>query len=514
MKSASQNVYELFIESCKKNLDRSAIFIKERTYSYQEFLSIASAIKKQIQSKKDFSKMIGIYTHESVNTYAAMWSIVSLGGAYVPINKKFPAERAKGMIEDAGLNVLLYSEDGPEIEELKALLKGKVEFIKMETVTNGELDFSYNENITGDDYIYLLFTSGSTGKPKGVPIRHKNLVSLIDGHLYDPKYNVNKDDRYLQMFELTFDVSVLSYVFPLVMGACFYVVPQDGIMYMEVLKILEDQKITIAYMVPSVINYLQPYFDQIQLPDLKCCMFAGEALFEKPLVDWQKCTPNGFVGNAYGPTEATVIVTEYVWDNAISPEETYNGIVPIGHMLGETIGYIVNDKDQEVPQGDKGELLLIGPQVTTHYWNDEEKSAKSFVTIQYKGQERNAYRTGDLCYLNERGNIMYCGRIDHQVQVNGYRVELGEIEFHSKKFLGNEKNLVAFPIKNTMGSTAVYMAIEGFDKTQEEALVSYLRKNLPVYMIPEKIIAVDALPLTISGKTDRGKLSTVYQPNN
>jgi D-alanine--poly(phosphoribitol) ligase subunit 1 len=167
-----------------------------------------------------------------------------------------------------------------------------------------------------------------------------------------------------------------------------------------------------------------------------------------------------------------------------------------------------------VPQGDKGELLLIGPQVTTHYWNDEEKSAKSFVKIQYKGEERNAYRTGDLCYLNERGNIMYCGRIDHQVQVNGYRVELGEIEFHSKKFLGNEKNLVAFPIKNTMGSTAVYMAIEGFDKTQEQALVSYLRKNLPVYMIPEKIIAIDALPLTISGKTDRGKLSTVYQPNN
>jgi len=510
MKSTTENVYELFINTCKNHSGRSAIFIKDKTYSYSEFLSIIGGIKRQIQKSKRQSKMIGIYTNESVNTYAAMWSIMSLGNAYVPINKKFPLERAAVMIEDAGLNILLYSEESAEIEKLKERLGAKIDFIKMETITNGSLDYSFAD-IKGDDYIYLLFTSGSTGKPKGVPIRHKNVIVLIDGHLYDPKYNVTKEDRYLQMFELTFDVSVLSYVFPLMVGACFYVVPQDGIMYMDVLQILLDQKITIAYMVPSVINYLQPYFSQIELPELKCSIFAGEALYAKPVVEWQKCTPNGFIGNAYGPTEATVIVTEYIWDNAISQEETYNGMVPIGHMLGASKSLIADEKGKEVKQGEKGELYLYGPQVTTHYWNDEEKTKKSFVQIEHKGVAHHAYKTGDLCFINHRGNIMYCGRIDHQVQVNGYRVELGEIEFHTKKYLANDKNLAAFPIINAVGSTTIYIAIEGFDNKNNSALLDYLRTNLPSYMIPAKIISVDTLPLTISGKTDRQKLATSYQ---
>ncbi len=503
-----QTIYQLFIDSCKRHSERNAIFINDTAYSYSQFLSIVSGIKKQIVQSGVDSKLIGIYTNEHVNTYASIWAIMSLGSAYVPINKKHPSDRIIGITEDAGIKILLYAEESETIEELKIKLKGKVHFICTNTITDGALDYSYNK-IEGEDYIYLLFTSGSTGKPKGVPIRHKNVMALAKVHLLEPKYNITKEDRFIQMFELTFDFSVLPTLFPFCAGACVYIVPQEGIMYMEVLKILLDHQITVAYMVPSVINYLQPYYDQISLPDMKWSLFCGEALYEKSAAGWLKCTPNGKIINTYGPTEATVFMTEYFWEEATS--EAFNGVIGIGKALKEMGCVILDENLKEVPQGDKGELCIYGPQTTTHYWNDEIKSKNSFIQIEHKNYKGQAYRTGDLCFENEKGNLLYCGRIDHQIKINGYRVELGEIEFHAKKFCGGN-NLAAFTVKNKAGSTSIYMTIENFTQTEND-LVKYLKENLPPYMIPEKIFSTPQLPLSLSGKTDRNKLTALYQEN-
>jgi len=503
---SAHTIYQLFIDSCKKHAKREAIFIQDVSYSYEQFLSIISEIKRQIISSSNNSKLIGLYTNEHVNTYASIWAVMSTGAAYVPINKKHPADRAAGIIKDAGIKILLYAEETEGLVELKERLKGEIEFVKTNTVTNGTLDYNFAE-IKGEDLIYLLFTSGSTGKPKGVPISHQNVMALAHVHLLEPKYDFNCEDRFIQMFELTFDFSVLPTLLPFCAGASVYIVPQEGIMYLEVLQILMDHHITKAYMVPSVINYLQPYYEQINLPHLKWSLFCGEALYEKSASGWLKCTPNGKIINTYGPTEATVFMTEYFWDEGNS--EAFNGVIGIGKALNKMGTMIVDENYKEVPQGEKGELVIYGPQTSTHYWKDEEKTKASFINIEHKNYKGLAYRTGDLVFENEKGNILYCGRIDHQIKVNGYRVELGEIEFHAKKFCSGA-NLAAFTIKNKIGATSIYMAIEQYN-FENQKLVDYLKENLPPYMIPEKIFSIENLPLSLSGKTDRNRLKELFE---
>ncbi|MFZ9956243.1 MAG: AMP-binding protein [Flavobacteriales bacterium] len=499
-------IYQLFIDSCKKHANRQAIYIQGTSYTYTQFLSIISEIKRQINDSTNDSKLIGLYTNEHVNTYASIWAVMSTGAAYVPINKKHPADRAAGIIREAGIKILLYAEESEALSELQEKLKGEVEFIKTNTITNGELDYTFSD-IKGEDLIYLLFTSGSTGKPKGVPISHHNVMALAQVHLLEPKYDFNAEDRFIQMFELTFDFSVLPTLLPFCAGASVYIVPQEGIMYLEVLQILMDHQITKAYMVPSVINYLQPYYEQINLPDLKWSLFCGEALYEKSASGWLKCMPNGKIINTYGPTEATVFMTEYFWNENTS--EAFNGVIGIGKALNKMGTMIVDENYKEVPQGEKGELEIYGPQTSTHYWKDEEKTKASFINIEHRNYKGLAYRTGDLVFENDKGNILYCGRIDHQIKINGYRVELGEIEFHAKKFCEG-KNLAAFTIKNKIGATSIYMAIEKLEEDSNK-LVEYLKENLPAYMIPEKIFSIKQLPLSLSGKTDRNALSSLFQ---
>ncbi|MFM7021711.1 MAG: AMP-binding protein [Flavobacteriales bacterium] len=477
---SSGNIYAFFIDTCRKHASRIAIHINGKHHSYSEFSSLISSIKTQIPDKKG-RQFIGVFTDEHVNTYASIWSILSLGEAYVPINKKHPVERSVEIIESAGLNTILYAEESGSLELLKKALDGKVEFI---CTTNRKVppDYSFNE-VSDSDYVYLLFTSGSSGKPKGVPITHKNLMALAKAHLFNPKYAINEEDKFLQMFELTFDFSVLPTLFPFCIGASVYVVPQKGILFMEVLKTLQQHKITKAYLVPSVINYLEPYLHEIALPNLQWTLFCGEALYENAALKWAKSTPQGKIINTYGPTEATVFMTEYFVDiNAI---ESHNGIVSIGKAVEEMQTSIID-----------GELYISGDQCASQYWKDEERSIKSFVVI--NGIPN--YRTGDLCKANEQDNLMYCGRSDQQVKINGYRIELEEIEFHAKKYIAS--SLAAFILKNN----TIGLVIQG----QEKEGLDSLKQHLPSYMIPEKIFFMENLPLNENGKVDRKKLAQLF----
>ncbi|MBL0343154.1 MAG: AMP-binding protein [Bacteroidetes bacterium] len=370
---------------------------------------------------------------------------------------------------------------------------------EISTIGNGKIkliDFNV-ANIA-----YILFTSGSTGVPKGVPISVSNLDAFLDA-FFQLGYHLNENDRFLQMFDLTFDLSIMSYMAPLCIGACVYTVPSEGIKYMQVYKLLEQYDLTFTLMVPSIITHLRQYFDEIRLDKLRYSLFCGEALYEDVVLEWSKCVPNALVENVYGPTEATIFCTRYKI-NSNGSNKQLNGILCIGAPMKNVGVAIINDNLQFSAPFEKGELCLSGSQVTSGYWKNDLKNAEAF----FEKEGIRYYKTGDLCFMDGEGDVFYSGRVDFQVKIQGFRVELGEIEFHARKFLESAA-VVAVATENSQNIWQIYLFVEG-DLTHFEELQNYLKLHLPVYMVPSKITGVKMFPLNTNGKIDRKALIHIF----
>jgi amino acid adenylation domain-containing protein len=435
-----------------------------------------------------------------VRTYASILAILASGSAYVPLNRKNPADRNKLIAERAELDLVLATRAGPEIEALRAVLP-RVEVIYTETLpSSGGLAWSDRGELA-----YLFFTSGTTGVPKGVPIRHSNLAAFMNAVVDESKYAFTADDRFLQMFELTFDLSVMSFLVPLCVGASCHVVPDSGIASLNIAGLLEEREITVALMVPSVLSYLQRYFDELSFPSLRHSLFCGEALSHRLTADWKRCVPTAEMRNVYGPTEATIFCTEFVWQEAASAAQSVNDVVPIGKCIPGTDALVVDSACRPVAAGERGELVLLGAQLAAGYWGDPKQTADAFITLR---DGRAAYRTGDVCFLNDSGNFVYCGRADSQIQVDGHRVELGEVEHHLRSFMDG-KNAAAVPIRTDDGRQE-FVAFVECAEGEESGARQYLAEKLPPYMLPRQVVSVASFPLSLNGKVDRKVLLQRY----
>ena len=497
------SILSRFIECSRQFPDNPAIFVDEKSYTYDEFNGLCLAVRTLLKAHNiNKGDRVGIFIEDNIYTYASLLGILSCGACYVPLNHHNPVERNMGIIVDAGIKVLLYTDKEEKARELCVSpgtdcrpLNNRV------TPSPGKMD---PEDQMPGDLCYLLFTSGTTGKPKGVPIYHRNLSAFLDMMLESGRYDFNRNDRFLQMFELTFDLSVFSFLVPLSVGASFCPIPRKGIAYLEVADILENREITVALMVPSVINYLKPYFGEIHLPKMKYSIFCGEALYHETLSSWSKCVPYAKIENLYGPTEATVFCLRYEWQRGEPPHPQGKGIVPIGTPMEGMDAFKINNNSVD----EEGELCLNGDQVTFGYWNNPSKTAEAFGTTQ---NGKKYYRTGDLCKIDQAGNILYLGRIDNQVKIDGHRVELEEIEFHTRVFCG-DKQVIAAVNTSEAGFQSILLFIES-EKDLNKGLVEYLKKHLPDYMIPKEIITVGLFPLNSNGKTDRKALTNQYRQN-
>jgi amino acid adenylation domain-containing protein len=364
--------------------------------------------------------------------------------------------------------------------------------------------YDFEPKETDDDATaYILFTSGSTGKPKGVPITQGNVRAFVQA-FWDLGYVVDTTDRFLQPFDLTFDLSVMSYLIPALKGACVYTVPHDQIKYSYISELLEEHALTFALMVPSTIRYLRPYFDEIHLPHLRYSLFCGEALPLDVTEEWSKCVPNAFIDNVYGPTEDTIFCSRYRFLRD-AENKAHNGALCIGKAMTSGEMIVVDDEHKPVGPHIQGELCLAGKQLTPGYWKNPEKNKEAFFTY----NNTRFYRTGDVCYEDEDGDILYCGRLDSQVKVQGYRIELGEIEYHAKTFLA-EYNAVCVAYENVSGNTELALFVEstGYDELK---LAAYLKSKLPPYMVPAKLLCCSQFPLNANGKTDKNALKAMVQ---
>jgi D-alanine--poly(phosphoribitol) ligase subunit 1 len=497
------SILSRFIQCSTQLPDYPAIFVADRSYTYGELNGLCVAVCALLKAHGIHQgDRVGIFTENTIYTYASLLGILSCGACYVPLNYDNPVERNTGIIADAGIKVLLYTDKEDKARELSVSPGTECRPLNNRVPPTPGTLAAVDQR--PDDLCYLLFTSGTTGKPKGVPIYHRNLSAFLDMMLESGRYDFNRHDRFLQMFELTFDLSVFSFLVPLSVGASFYPIPRQGMAYLQVADTLETREITVALMVPSVINFLKPYFGEIHLPAMRYSLFCGEALYQDTLSSWAKCVPGAKIENLYGPTEATIFCLRYEWQRGESPHPQGKGIVPIGRPMEGMDAFTINAHSLD----EEGELCLSGEQVTLGYWNNPSKTAEVFGTTQ-NGKE--FYRTGDLCKIDQAGNFLYLGRIDNQVKIDGYRVELEEIEFHTRVFCG-DRQVIAAVNTSAAGFHCILLFIES-EQELKKGLEEHLKKHLPAYMIPKEIITVNLFPLNSNGKIDRKALINKHLQN-
>jgi len=485
-------------EAIEKNDTQNAFYFGDTFYTYKEFAQVISNIRKGIQDHiSENDSTVGLITNDDIETYASIIALWLEGKAYVPLNPEFPESRNHTVIKQAEINSILDSSTDKVFDQFKT--------IQSNTLDIAEINLTPRQ-IGPNELAYIFFTSGTTGTPKGVPITFGNLSGFIDA-FWDLGYEITNKDRCLQMFELTFDLSVMSYLAPIHKGACIYTIPKDEIKYSYIFELMEDHELTFALMVPSILHYLRPYFDEINCPAMKFSLFCGEALPLDVTQEWSQCIPNATIANVYGPTECTIFCTDYTYKRD-SENKTYNGVLTIGKDMKNTTTIIVDEDNNEVGIGEKGELCLSGAQLTPGYWKNEEKNKEVFFDKEHEGKKVRFYRTGDLCTVDDQGDILYLGRVDFQAKIQGFRVELSEIEFHAKAVL-DRKNSVAVAFTNSIHNTEIGLVIEStaFDTKQ---LIEDLKNRLPQYMIPTQIRFIDSFPLNTNGKTDRKKLKEMF----
>ncbi len=487
--------------------NRNAFCINREYYTYYTFAKLVSKVRNFIQSNIDNSeKLIGIIANheQDIEIYSSIYGTLYAGRGYVPINPLNPLERNIEILKQTGIRTILCRKRSEKLNELAYKLKIKL----IETLSLPETSINIDTPVVNENEIaYILFTSGSTGLPKGVPITRKNLNSFIHA-FFNLKYDFNENDRFLQMFELTFDFSVVCYMIPLCIGACIYTVPTEGIKFTNVYTTLEENEITFACMVPTVINYLNPYLDEIKLDKLKYSLFCGEVLQEDIVEKWSACTPNGKIINAYGPTEATVFCMTYLWDNKNS-NKSFNYGISIGKPMENVEAIVVNDKLKIIKNGNKGELCLSGTQLTQGYLNEKGKNEVAFFNLSLEGKNKRFYRTGDLAFIDEDGDFMFAGRIDDQIKIEGFRIELGEIEHYTREFT-KAANVKAVSTKDERGINKIHLFIGNNSKSIED-VNTYLKTKIPAYMLPSSITNLQSFPFNGNGKVDKNKLISLIK---
>jgi amino acid adenylation domain-containing protein len=492
MKTLNHLSADLF-KSISEHSGSNAFFISGSYYTYKEFAAMCGKYIRCIRENN--YRVVSVYTTNHIETYASIIAVFISGKTFMPVHPDNPADRSLFTLKASGADVIF------TVDALPFSLPCPVQHAT--SVAGMASDFSLNENLS-DDTAYILFTSGSTGTPKGVPISYHNIGSFLNGFFHEG-IELTPDDRVLQMFHLTFDLSLCSYLTGLLHGACIYTLPPVEVKYMAVYEMLEEHRITFSIMVPSIISYLRPFFSEIKLDALRYNIFCGEALYLDIIEEWRNCIPNARIFNVYGPTE-DIICTSY--EVPANHCKSMNGIICIGKAMKDNIVEIFGEDGKLTGSNAKGELCLAGPHLTKGYITEPEKNDRAFFEYEIEGIRHRFYHSGDIGIRDHNGDLFYLGRNDNQVKVSGgYRVELSEIEFHAMT-AAPDVRLVALAQPKASGVCVIHIVTEG-NEEKTEKIRTHLKKTLPEYMHPDDYHSIPAFPLSANGKIDRRKITSV-----
>lgn len=523
MGSEPRSVRSGFLRSVERFPERPALQLGGETLSYRALSALAGSMASTLDAEApaDELPLTAVFAHRSITAYAGVLAGLHRGHGYVPLNPAFPTDRTRAMLVRSGCSSLIV--DGHGARQLEEVLDGVDTPLLLllpehdDVVTfaarwpahrfvgrGALLDAARWQPgpVDPNGIAYLLFTSGSTGQPKGVMVAHRNVTHFVDAMV--ERYAVTEHDRFSQTFDLTFDLSAFDMFVAWERGACLCAPTQSQKMLPG--KYVTECGITIWFSVPSTavlmsrLRILKPG----KFPGLRYSLFCGEALPVEVLQKWAEAAPASVLENLYGPTELTIACTLYRWDSERSPSESELGVVPIGEPYPGMKLLVADEQLNEVPVGETGELLMTGPQLTLGYYRDAERTAAAFVVP--PGRDEVYYRTGDRVRRPAAGRpLVYLGRMDNQIKIQGYRVELGEIEAVMRQEAGVEVAIAVGWPATASGADGV-VGFLGTDRADTAAIRERIIARLPPYMHPSELHLVAEFPLNANGKVDRKAL--------
>ena len=493
-----QNIIDAFAHSTKLFPDRTAVVAeKELTYAelHARAQQVALALIRQGLSP---NSIVGLCVERSVEMAVGILGILQAGAAYLPLDPSYPNERLSYMIQDSGASLVLMQSDlAPTHPFENATTLTFEECADIPLTESKSID-----NPSGDDLAYLIYTSGSMGRPKGVPISHANLMHSTQARL---SYYPENPAAFLLLSSFAFDSSVAGIFWTLSTGGKLVIPPRRIEQDIDLLADwIETQGITTTLLLPSLYQMILEHASPSKLKTLKDVIVAGEACGANLGELHFERLPEARLHNEYGPTEASVWCTVY----EIHAEKERPQI-PIGRPIENTEIFILDSTFNPVPIGVAGELYIGGKGLASGYWRREELTATQFPKVAiWPDQKKRLYRTGDLARYRADGNIEFLGRADRQIKIRGFRVELGEIKEAIERFPTVSEVAVVVQ-KNAQGRGDKIAAFFVGKETDRDVLRAFLRKQLPDYMVPATLHALDELPRLPNGKVDHSALSDI-----
>ena len=450
------------------------------------------------------SRPVAVIMPRGCECLCACFGVVYSGNFYTVIDDQMPKARMEAIFSKLKPAAIII--DAVSLDRLDFIKNASVpvflyEQLSCQKVNTPELE-GVRAKMIDTDPLYILFTSGSTGTPKGTVVSHKNVIAYTDW--LSGAFHFNEKTVFGNQAPFYFSMSVLDIFSTIRHGATMFIIPRQLFSFpIQLLKYLKEHHINTIYWVPSAMILASGFhaLSYVSLPELKMILFAGEVMPVRHLNEWRAHFPNALFANLYGPTEVTDICSYYIIDRKFSNDEP----LPIGKACDNCGLMVINQKGQAAAPGEHGLLYVRGSFVASGYYNDPQKTSEVFVQNPLNPYYPEiVYNTGDIVYIRENGEIMYVGRQDFQIKHMGYRIELGEIEAAAAALEAISRCVCLYEANQA----TLVLICQTLAKTSQ--IREALKKKLPPYMLPEKIICTDDIPCNANGKADRAWLLQNY----
>ena len=484
----SETIVDLFHRQATQRPENIAVVdeVSNITYAELDHKSdiLALALRKAGVGTDSF---VAIMLPRRKEFLIAVFAVFKAGGAYVPLDSDYPIERLAFILKDSDAQVLITNHKELSYHQNKQIFPNDKELFIDDFDFNKPSDHHVNF-AQPSGLAYMIYTSGTTGQPKGVMIEHKSLRAYLEWH--NKLLKIFPEDNCALHSIFSFDASIDDLMPPLVNGAQLHILSSELRHDMQEMNNYFKEHNIAGLALSTQLG--TEMLNNFQLP-LRFLLMGGSKMSHVPI-------GNTKVINCYGPTEFTVCSSFYI----LEQDEKHDNI-PIGRPVPNSISVVIDTEGRLVPQGTVGELCLIGSQMSRGYWKQEELTKKRFVDCSFQSGQK-MYRTGDLVRWNEEGLLEYIGRIDNQVKLHGYRIELEEIGNKISHCSGVTSAVAVIHKQSNIELIVAYYTSEG--NKELPAIQETLTAALPSYMMPNRIIRIDKMPLTPNGKIDVKALPT------